>query len=70
METAPQLAFLRRHQCDQIQGYYFSRPLPLPALEQLLLAGTSLPTPHGDSAVAPATSALGDDGVEAGEKTG
>jgi len=43
VETAPQLAFLRRHQCDQIQGYYFSRPLPLPALEQLLLAGTSLP---------------------------
>jgi len=70
VETAPQLAFLRRHQCDQIQGYYFSRPLPLPALEQLLLAGTSLPAPHGDSAVAPATSALGDDGVEAGEKTG
>ena len=27
VETAAQLAFLRRHQCDQIQGYYFSRPL-------------------------------------------
>jgi diguanylate cyclase (GGDEF)-like protein/PAS domain S-box-containing protein len=43
VETAPQLAFLRRHQCDQIQGYYFSRPLAAPELEQLLLAGTSLP---------------------------
>jgi EAL domain-containing protein (putative c-di-GMP-specific phosphodiesterase class I) len=44
VETAPQLAFLRRHQCDQIQGYYFSRPLAAPELEQLLLAGTSLPS--------------------------
>jgi diguanylate cyclase (GGDEF)-like protein/PAS domain S-box-containing protein len=43
VETAPQLAFLRRRQCDQIQGYYFSRPLPLPALEELLRARTSLP---------------------------
>jgi diguanylate cyclase (GGDEF)-like protein/PAS domain S-box-containing protein len=43
VETAPQLAFLRRHRCDQIQGYYFSPPLPLPELERLLLAGTSLP---------------------------
>jgi EAL domain-containing protein (putative c-di-GMP-specific phosphodiesterase class I) len=43
VETAPQLAFLRRHQCDQIQGYYFSPPLPVAGLEQLLRAGTSLP---------------------------
>lgn len=28
VETAEQLAFLREHACDQIQGYYFSRPLP------------------------------------------
>lgn len=27
VETGPQMAFLRAHQCDQIQGYYFSRPL-------------------------------------------
>jgi EAL domain-containing protein (putative c-di-GMP-specific phosphodiesterase class I) len=43
VETAPQLAFLRRHQCDQIQGYYFSPPLPVAGLEQLLRAGKSLP---------------------------
>ncbi len=27
VETGAQMAFLRVHQCDQIQGYYFSRPL-------------------------------------------
>ncbi|MES2164668.1 MAG: EAL domain-containing protein [Pseudomonadota bacterium] len=27
VETEAQLSFLRRHHCDQIQGYYFSRPL-------------------------------------------
>jgi len=42
VETASQLAFLRRHKCDQIQGYYFSRPLPVPAMEQLLRAGIGL----------------------------
>jgi EAL domain-containing protein (putative c-di-GMP-specific phosphodiesterase class I) len=28
VETEAQLAFLARHGCDQIQGYYFARPLP------------------------------------------
>ncbi|MBF0184979.1 MAG: EAL domain-containing protein [Magnetococcales bacterium] len=28
VETAEQLAFLRQEQCDEIQGYYYSRPLP------------------------------------------
>jgi EAL domain-containing protein (putative c-di-GMP-specific phosphodiesterase class I) len=27
VETAAQMAFLRAHQCDEIQGYYFSKPL-------------------------------------------
>ena len=45
VETAAQLAYLRGNQCDQIQGYYFSPPLPVPALELLLLARTSLTAP-------------------------
>lgn len=28
VETEPQLAFLRAHACDEIQGFYCSRPLP------------------------------------------
>ena len=49
VETASQLAFLRRHKRDQMQGYYFSRPLPAPAMEQLLRAGVGL---WGSSAMA------------------
>ncbi|MDQ1832195.1 EAL domain-containing protein [Massilia scottii] len=37
VETAAQLAFLKRNRCDQVQGYFFSRPLALPELEALLL---------------------------------
>jgi EAL domain-containing protein (putative c-di-GMP-specific phosphodiesterase class I) len=36
VETAEQLASLRRHRCDQIQGYYFSPPLPELEREQKL----------------------------------
>lgn len=42
VETAAQLAFLRRHHCDQMQGYYFSRALPPAEFEQLLRSGKSL----------------------------
>lgn len=28
VETAGQLAFLRLQGCDEVQGYYFSKPLP------------------------------------------
>jgi len=69
VETASQLAYLRRHQCDQIQGYYFSPPLAAPQLEQLLLAGTRLPAPERESAVAPAPLPSADDVEQAGEAT-
>jgi len=36
VETAAQLAYLHHHHCDQIQGYYFSPPLPVPELESML----------------------------------
>src|SRR6202041_1931360 len=29
VENEAQMAFLRAHQCDEIQGYYFSKPLPV-----------------------------------------
>ena len=43
VETAAQLAYLRHHRCDQVQGYYFSRPLPAPEIEQMMRARLALP---------------------------
>ncbi|MEO7745506.1 MAG: EAL domain-containing protein [Actinomycetota bacterium] len=42
VETAGQLEYLRRQHCDMMQGYHFSRPLPVAALDDLRLAGTRL----------------------------
>ena len=42
VETAAQLAYLRRLGCDQIQGYYFSTPVSVLELEPMLLAGMCL----------------------------
>jgi len=38
VETGPQLDFLRRKQCDEFQGFYFSRPLPTDRFIGLLRA--------------------------------
>ncbi|MFP6401895.1 EAL domain-containing protein [Pseudomonas aeruginosa] len=38
VETPQQLAFLRENHCELVQGYLFSRPLPLAALEEFLRA--------------------------------
>ncbi|HET6719238.1 MAG TPA: EAL domain-containing protein, partial [Rhodocyclaceae bacterium] len=38
VETIEQLSFLRGCQCDEVQGYYFSRPLAPAALEAWLRA--------------------------------
>ena len=38
VETAEQYEFLRRYGCDEIQGYYFSRPVPAEAIPEAILA--------------------------------
>jgi diguanylate cyclase (GGDEF)-like protein len=37
VETAEQLDYLKRHGCDEMQGYYFSKPLDAADFEKLLL---------------------------------
>lgn len=44
VETVEQLDFLREQRCDQMQGYYLSRPLAVDRLEALILEG-KLPLP-------------------------
>ena len=39
VETEEQLAFFRAVHCDEIQGYYYSRPLPADALEEWIRGG-------------------------------
>jgi diguanylate cyclase (GGDEF)-like protein/PAS domain S-box-containing protein len=53
VETAEQLAFLREAGCNEMQGYYFSRPVPADELLALLQSGIRLctsekscPAPH------------------------
>lgn len=41
VETASQLAHLRAHGCDEVQGYYFSRPLPVEQFEQFVRAAVA-----------------------------
>lgn len=41
VETEEQLRFLERIRCDEYQGYYFSRPLPVEDFEQLLIERSS-----------------------------
>lgn len=43
VETEEQLTFLQRHSCDEIQGYYFSRPIDQYAFQKLIEEGKHLP---------------------------
>lgn len=41
IETLEQLQFLAAHQCDDAQGYYFSKPMPAPEFAKVLQKGVS-----------------------------
>ena len=48
VETRAHLEFLQQHGCDELQGYYFSRPVPAHDMETLLRkAGTTQPGQTG-----------------------
>ena len=36
VETEAQLEYLRKHGCDEVQGFYFSQPVPPEAFRKLL----------------------------------
>ncbi len=44
VETLDELAFLQAQQCDEAQGYYFSRPVPAQQFAQLLRTGIPIPS--------------------------
>lgn len=43
IENARQFEFLVEHNCDEFQGYYFSRPVPASAFEELMKTGFCSP---------------------------
>ena len=43
VETAEQLAFLRQHRCDMVQGYWLSKPLPAEQCLAFMLEWPGLP---------------------------
>ncbi|HEV7800045.1 MAG TPA: EAL domain-containing protein, partial [Burkholderiales bacterium] len=49
VETASQLSFLASHGCDQMQGYYFSRPVPEAVMTGMLIESRRLQRPTGDA---------------------
>ncbi|NVD70903.1 EAL domain-containing protein [Duganella sp. BJB1802] len=61
VEKDAQLAYLRRHGCDEMQGYYFSRPLPEEEFEQMLREGRFLQTPAEENVVEQQTLLIVDD---------
>jgi EAL domain-containing protein (putative c-di-GMP-specific phosphodiesterase class I) len=43
VETEEQVAYLRRHGCDGMQGYFFSKPVPAEEFERMIQEGKCLP---------------------------
>lgn len=46
VEKLEELMFLREHGCEEMQGYYFSKPVPLSEFEELLRSGKKLQTDY------------------------
>jgi diguanylate cyclase (GGDEF)-like protein/PAS domain S-box-containing protein len=54
VETAEQLDYLRHQGCDEMQGYYFSKPLPAHEFEKLLRQRRGLAAPEDEPQTATA----------------
>jgi EAL domain-containing protein (putative c-di-GMP-specific phosphodiesterase class I)/CheY-like chemotaxis protein len=55
VEGRAQLEYLRRNRCDEIQGFFFSKPLPPDEFALLVEAGKGLPPDPNQSAEPPQT---------------
>ena len=42
VETEEQMQYLRRNECDEMQGYFFSKPLPAGETTRLLVEGSAM----------------------------
>jgi EAL domain-containing protein (putative c-di-GMP-specific phosphodiesterase class I) len=51
VETEAQMSFLRAHQCDEIQGYYFSKPLTVDKVADKLRSNNSDPNFRAQASV-------------------
>jgi diguanylate cyclase (GGDEF)-like protein len=63
VETEGQLNFLSMHACDEMQGYYFSRPVPPSECEAMLREGRRLSLSTNEAAAKPAVLLLDDDEI-------
>jgi diguanylate cyclase (GGDEF)-like protein/PAS domain S-box-containing protein len=64
VETEAQIAFLKKSHCDEFQGYYFAKPIPLTTLKRYLLqqrAKLVLPAPDNTANSSKQTLLLLDD---------
>ena len=61
VETEAQLSFLRRHHCDEMQGFFFSRPIPAEDFTALLREGRAMAVGVSDQPEAARTLLLVDD---------
>jgi CheY-like chemotaxis protein len=61
VETEGQLNFLSMHACDEMQGYYFSRPVPPSECEAMLREGRRLALSASEIGAKPAVLLLDDD---------
>ncbi len=63
VESRAQMAYLRRHRCDEIQGFHFSRPLPAKEMGEMLAANRALPSEQESTESSRQTLLLVDDDV-------
>ncbi|AVR99044.1 EAL domain-containing protein [Pseudoduganella armeniaca] len=63
VESRPQLEYLRRNRCDEVQGFYFSRPLSASDMGQLVVNGKALPPDPNAASEPPQTLLIVDDDV-------